>query len=305
MEKAAALIKNFLNYVLAHDACPEYAANIMAARNICDVAPREMRATHELLAGLPGAFNGAATALFCEPPEEGGVQGRVRGADDLSNPENFDHWVAFRLTLLEASTNATARAKIAALNPGDASALRAIDTREQEYEVRELRRPRAKYKKMLEAQLVAQGLGSDAVKPAGRVVLGPAIIAHGRHGVPRPDEAEVEAELAARPGEEFLLEDELLAKLEPGMKLRLVTCGLALRSGGKQEQEKEKEEDLGLRFIKEARDARVSFDTFLPQSLMAHWRDPVANERPAPSVANPRAEEKATDALAGAGDLDD
>ena len=295
IEKAAALVKNFLNYVLAHDACPEHTANIMAARNVCDIAPQEMRATHELLAELPGSFNGAASSLFCNSEGEG----RLRGADNLTSPDNFDQWVIFRLTVLEVSTNTTARAKLASLDAGDASALCAIDTQEREYEVREVRRPRVKYKKMLEEQLLQQGLGGDAVKPAGRAVLGPAIIAHGRHGAPRPDE--VEADLAAQPGEEFLLEDGLLAKLEPGMKLRLVTCGLALLSnaGGKNV-----EQDLGLRFIKEALDARVSFDTFLPQSLMVHWRDPVPNERPAPSVTNPGAEEKAANALAGAGDLD-
>ena len=81
--KAAGLIKNFLNYVLAHDACPEYAANIMAARNVCDAAPQELRAAYELLTSLPGSFNGATASLFCAR-EDG---------DGLGKQEDFDEWV--------------------------------------------------------------------------------------------------------------------------------------------------------------------------------------------------------------------
>ena len=276
--KAAELIKNFLNYVLAHNACPEYTANIMAARNVCDAAPQELRAAHELLASLPGSFNGAGTSLFCEREDAG----------DLGNQKFFDEWVIFRLTILERSSNTETRKKLAGLH--EPSAICAVDIREQEYEVRDIQRPRAKYKKMFEEELARQGLGGDRVKPAGCVILGPAIIAHGRHGLPRPDEVD----LSSEPGEEYLLEDELLAKLQPGMKLRLVTCGLTFAEGG---------EDLGLRFIKEALDVRVSFDTFLPQSLMANWRDPVPNERPAPSVSNPKAESTIGD-VAGTADFD-
>ena len=279
--KAAGLIKNFLNYVLAHDACPEYAANIMAARNVCDAAPQELRAAYELLTSLPGSFNGATASLFCAR-EDG---------DGLGKQEDFDEWVIFRLTVLERLTNTETRKKLAGLN--DPSAIRAVDTREQEYEVRDIQRPRVKYKKMFEEELARQGLGGGRVKPAGRVILGPAIIAHGRHGLPRPDEVD----FSGAPGEQYLLEDELLAKLQPGMKLRLVTCGLAFADDGG-------EDFGGLRFIKKALDVRVSFDTFLPQSLMARWREPVPNERPAPSVANPNTESAAAGDAAGTADFD-
>ncbi|RYO86449.1 hypothetical protein DL766_003098 [Monosporascus sp. MC13-8B] len=275
IEKASKLIKNFLNYVLQHDACPEYAHNVMAARNICDIAPLEMRATHELVHELPGIFNGAAASLFC---------GDERAVDDLDKPENFDKLVAFRLTVLDTCDDPEERKRLAGPMEDPAS-IRFLATKEETYEVRDIIRPRHKHKKVLEEQLAQMQL-QDKVRPVGRAVLRPAIIEHGYDNLPRPDEVD----LSDAPAEEYLLEDELLAKLERGMKLRLTVCELDV--GG-----------VRVRIIREVLDIRVSFDTFLPQALMAKWKDPVPNERPPPSVANPGAEEKAMDRLL-AGDDD-
>ncbi|RYP93675.1 hypothetical protein DL770_000206 [Monosporascus sp. CRB-9-2] len=275
IEKASKLIKNFLNYVLQHDACPEYVDNIMAARNICDIAPLEMRATHELVHELPGIFNGAAASLFC---------GDERAVDDLDKPENFDKLVVFRLTVLDTCDNPEQRKKLAELM-GDPASIRSLATKEETYEVRDIIRPRHKHKKVLEGQLAQMQL-QDKVRPAGRAVLRPAIIEHGYDNLPRPDEVD----LSGAPAEEYLLEDELLAKLERGMKLRLTVCELDV--GG-----------VRVRIIRDVLDIRVSFDTFLPQTLLAKWKDPDPNERPPPSVANPGAEEKAVGHLL-AGDDD-
>ncbi|RYP39145.1 hypothetical protein DL767_002325 [Monosporascus sp. MG133] len=275
IEKASKLIKNFLNYVLQHDACPEYADNIMAARNICDIAPLEMRATHELVHELPGIFNRAAASLFC---------GDERAVDDLDKPENFDKLVVFRLTVLDTCDDPEVRKKLAELM-GDPASICFLATKEETYEVRDIIRPRHKHKKVLEEQLELMQL-QDKVKPAGRAVLRPAIIEHGYDNLPRPDEVD----LSDAPAEEYLLEDELLAKLERGMKLRLSVCELDV--GG-----------LRVRIIRDVLDIRVSFDAFLPQALLAKWKDPVPSERPPPSVANPGAEEKAVDRLL-AGDDD-
>ena len=80
-------------------------------------------------------------------------------------------------------------------------------------------------------------------------------------------------------------------------RIRLVLPGFAFADDGG-------EDFGGLRFIKKALDVRVSFDTFLPQSLMTRWREPVPNERPPPSVANPNAESAAAGDAAGTADFD-
>ncbi|KAK7750802.1 hypothetical protein SLS62_007201 [Diatrype stigma] len=273
MEKAAALVKNFLNYVLTHNVCPEYVGNIMAARNICDIALPEMRAVHELLSDLPGKFNSAATALFCGE----------RAIHDLDKPENFNKFVNFRLVVLETTTNVEARKKLAELE--DTASIRVVETKEETYEVLDIVRPRRNYVKMLEEQLAQQQL-SGVVRPTGRVLLRPAIIAHGYDNLPRPDEID----LSAAPAEEYLVEDDILAKLERGMKLKLVVGMLDI--GGSR----------GIRFIQEVRDIRVSFDTFLPQSLMERWKEPVPNDRPPPCAADPAAEEQTANPAAAADD---
>lgn len=272
IEKAAALVKNFLNYVLTHNVCPEYVGNIMAARNICDIALPETRAAHELLSDLPGRFNSAATALFCGE----------RAINDLDKPENFNKFVNFRLVVLETTTNVEARKKVAEL--GDTTSICVVETKEEMYEVLDIVRPRRNYIKMLETQLAQQQL-SGVVRPTGRMLLRPAIIAHGYDNLPRPDEID----LSAAPAEEYLVEDDILAKLERGMKLKLLVGALDI--GGS-----------GIRFIQAVRDIRVSFDTFLPQTLMENWKEPVPNDRPPPCAAEPAAEEDAANPAVAADD---
>jgi hypothetical protein len=58
------VIRNFLNYVLRHGVCPEYTADIMAARVICDLAEKELMAMECLRGKLPGPFNSTASHLY-------------------------------------------------------------------------------------------------------------------------------------------------------------------------------------------------------------------------------------------------
>ncbi|KAM5476191.1 hypothetical protein MauCBS54593_000876 [Microsporum audouinii] len=57
-------IKNFLNYILHHDVCPEYLDDIMAARKITDRATGELWKAHQANANAPGDFNTACSTLF-------------------------------------------------------------------------------------------------------------------------------------------------------------------------------------------------------------------------------------------------
>jgi hypothetical protein len=59
-----AVIKNFLNYVLQHEVCPEYVDDVMAARRICGQAEEELNAIRQLGRKLPGNFNVALSTLF-------------------------------------------------------------------------------------------------------------------------------------------------------------------------------------------------------------------------------------------------
>ncbi|KAK2792767.1 hypothetical protein FQN52_002829 [Onygenales sp. PD_12] len=61
---ATGTIRNFLNYILFHDVCPEYRISILAARNICDTAKIELWKAHQANAWAPGDFNMACSTLF-------------------------------------------------------------------------------------------------------------------------------------------------------------------------------------------------------------------------------------------------
>ncbi|KAI3337651.1 Argonaute siRNA chaperone complex subunit Arb1-domain-containing protein [Ustulina deusta] len=261
IQKAAGLIKNFLNYVLMHDVCPEYTSNIVAARNVCDIAPTELRYIHELTLELPGGFNRAARSLFCE--------GQIKHLDQGENSEAFAQFN--HTTLVWPLSEKAKQVKLKILEAADLTTIKVISTIDRTYQVLKIERPRHRDKKVVSEQLADTKMNSK-LKPAGFIRVVPAIIAHGWGNMPRPEEVD----FSNAEEEEFVLEDELLAKFEVGMKIHMTMCEL----------------DIGLLFIKEVHDLRVSFDTFLPQYLMANWKDPVPNERPPPSIHDPNAEER-------------
>lgn len=64
VKQVTSVIKNFLNYVLAHGVCPEYVKDVLAARKICDLAEKELWSIKQVQYLLPGDFNIAASTLY-------------------------------------------------------------------------------------------------------------------------------------------------------------------------------------------------------------------------------------------------
>ncbi|KAF3171627.1 hypothetical protein TWF225_002242 [Orbilia oligospora] len=64
IEKAVNTIKNFLNYILYHNVCPEYTDNIKQAVKTCDKANEELPICAVLSDKFPGDFNKACSTLF-------------------------------------------------------------------------------------------------------------------------------------------------------------------------------------------------------------------------------------------------
>jgi hypothetical protein len=58
------VVRNFLNYLLHHDVCPEYNGQINAARKTCDQAEIELWACHQASVHFPGNFNRACSTIF-------------------------------------------------------------------------------------------------------------------------------------------------------------------------------------------------------------------------------------------------
>lgn len=64
IQSYTAIIRNFLNYLLHHDVCPEYNDQIQAARRVCDQAERELWEITLANDLLPGDFNRACSDIF-------------------------------------------------------------------------------------------------------------------------------------------------------------------------------------------------------------------------------------------------
>ncbi|KAH0547644.1 hypothetical protein FGG08_000133 [Glutinoglossum americanum] len=58
------VVRNFLNYVLHHNVCPEYNDQVYAARAICDLAENQLSAVVAVSHKLQGDFNKACSTLF-------------------------------------------------------------------------------------------------------------------------------------------------------------------------------------------------------------------------------------------------
>lgn len=280
--QAAGLVNNFLSYVLHHDVCPEYTAQIKAAQAICQIAPTELLATSKIYGSLPDTFNSAARFLFCE----GGVDviddsGNVAVTDSPAKfepawdgqepnyaPKKLDPQlalIAFRFNAMDATKDDILWE---VLGKTDAKDISVITTKTQAYQVTSVHRPTKKRKKHNEECLAKEGLGGT-IKSAGTAKMRRTIIDHAYSNMPRPDE--LEDELSKAPNETFIFDDEVLANFVVGMKLRLEVCEL----------------NIGVRFVKQCLEVRTSFDAFLPQSLMFNFREPKENERDAPSANKP------------------
>lgn len=58
------VIRNFLNYVLRHEVCPEFTENILAAREVCVLAEKEHARILKIQCEFPGPFNHCASSLY-------------------------------------------------------------------------------------------------------------------------------------------------------------------------------------------------------------------------------------------------
>ncbi|KAL8769919.1 MAG: hypothetical protein Q9209_004166 [Squamulea sp. 1 TL-2023] len=58
------IIRNFLNYLLHHDVCPEFKSQVFAARAICDLTDEELPKTMKAQSYFPGDFQTACSEIF-------------------------------------------------------------------------------------------------------------------------------------------------------------------------------------------------------------------------------------------------
>jgi hypothetical protein len=248
------IIRNFLNYLLHHDVCPEYKDQINAARAICDKAQTELWSVAELLPLLPGDFNMACSVIF------GGMyQGLY--AEKQQWMEGLD--LEFNAGMSPEQARKTFKMALAAnANDGmfdkyrkqlEEKACKVMSTEETGLEVTEILLPHQEAR-ALYAQRQCAGLKTIG-KMKARTWLPPVT----------EDEDLTEEEEAALAGTtpvikdyEFWIEEDLLHKCFVGMKFEAKVTHLS----------------FGVSYFDAIAGVHCSFYQMLPNKLMEGWRQP-------------------------------
>lgn len=247
-------MRNFLNYILYHDVCPEYKDQVFAARAICDKAEAELLAVKDAAGLMPGDFNMACSTLY-----GGYYQGLYSGdqawARDLDIEVGMDD--ARALKVIKAAVGVYGTDEQAnRLRDGQVARV----PKEEEnvgFEITEIipmdEDGRDIYKTML----------GGAVKPLGR------IRARGwaRPFPPEEDMTDDEDEHArANNGSgnfksyEFWIEEDVLEHCFVGMKIEATVWQL----------------NIGISYFDAVLGVYCSFHTNLENEMMSGWREPVA-----------------------------
>lgn len=249
------IIRNFFNYLLHHDVCPDYKDQVYAARTLCGKAEKELWSNSQCKALLPGDFNKSCSEIF------GGMyQGMWSANQEWMQGMDLDYDVGisphharkvFKYALAAIADDDTHKkykkqleekaTKIASVNENTG------------FEVTEILFPAQEI-----LDFYAQPEVAD-LKPVGKMRAKTWIIPT----APEEDlTEEEEAALAAKTPEikhyEFWVESEILSHCVVGMKLEGTVTELS----------------FGISYFDALAGVHCSFYQLLPNELMAGWREP-------------------------------
>ena len=246
-----AIIRNFLNYLLHHDVCPEYKDQINAARTTCDLAERELWACKQASVWLPGDFNTACSTIF------GGYYtnmyiGDQDWAKDLDIYKGMSNETAKRIFKAGLAAQATDEVVNAFTTRTKEKNLEVASTIATGLEITDLIKADEDVLEMYAAQ-------KPSLKPLGRMKArtwyNPTL--------PKEDLTEEEEVAAATAPPEFKefelwVEDEILEKCFVGMKFDATI----------------RELNFGVRYFDTVIGVHCSFYSLLPNELIVGWREP-------------------------------
>ena len=264
---AADVVENFLNYVLHHDVCPEYAEDVNKAKVICQEAVDQITSCFRVIYESPGDFSIACQALF------------DKGKRKVYNPDSFSDLYTMPVEQAQRVFYASVASHTflyEELRRKPIDDIEVVDEIKQTFEVMEVCEPDGAQTQLYLGVKDAAG-DTGNIKPCGTITLKPVDMEDGYDRGPF---------FAPAPGigsvEKFVLDWPVLQHITVGMRLKLSICVL----------------NIDFKFIKAFADVRPHYYTFLPQELMLNYKEPVPNPRPAPSVENPDMDEEAENATA-------
>ena len=248
------IIRNFLNYLLHHDVCPEYKDQINAARGICDKAQKELWSIAELLPLLPGDFNMACSVIFggmyqgMYTDKQQWMEGLDLELNTAISPEQARN--VFKIALA-ANANDSIFDKYKK-QLGD-KACRVVATEDTGLEITEIILPHQEAL-TLYAQPQCAGLKTIG-KMKAKTWFSPDIE---DEDLTEEEEAALAATTPVIKGYEFWVEEELLHKCFVGMKFETKVTHLS----------------FGISYFDAISGVHCSFYQMLPNKLMEGWREP-------------------------------
>jgi hypothetical protein len=273
MDMAIGMVENFLRYVLQHDVCPEYDADVRGALKVCTDAREEWPKVDRLQSLLPGPFNLAAAEVF--PIAEGVIRARD---DTLGDSGSYASLPSASAKTGKLDADKLFLSSVALLNePGLFSQLCAMKNRviaefQCTLQVVQIVHPSEEVVRRFRS-LTLDG-SNPKLQAIGKVIFKPAAIEddfdHPKVKHPASGEKQIT----------LFFDEKILAQLKPGMKMALTIRQL----------------DNGFRFVNNLVHIVPSFYTFLPQELMRYFKPPRPNERPGPSIHSPNGGEHGEEA---------
>ncbi|KAL9012766.1 MAG: hypothetical protein Q9173_002491 [Seirophora scorigena] len=253
------IIRNFLNYLLHHEVCPEYRSQVLAAQDVCDLADKELPMVMKAQSQLPGDFQTACSAIFGGSFR--GIDGETpewaTDAQDLIGMKLDRAKQTFRIGM---STHVSDEVAKAYVEQNENSGITTRKIYKIALEITELIRASTEVKTFYEHHPAAKGL-----KPLGRLVAKAWVPPFRLPQDLTPEEKAAEARSTPQTEvHDFLVEDYVLETCFTGMKLEVTV----------------REMSFGFKFFDTVNGIFCSFYTLLPNELMMGWKIPEAEPLP-------------------------
>lgn len=235
--------------------CPEYKDQIFAARNICDLADKELSKTMRALTLFPGDFQTACSEIFGGTCRDTFVR-NPGWAEEFESDFGMHPDLAQQTFKIGLATQTSDEISRMYMDQGNALDIQMTNIYDIGLEVTEVIYARADIKNFYEKHEAAKGL-----KSLGKLR---AKTWHPPHTPPQDltkEEKAAAQKKASNPAEEiheFLIEDYILENCFVGMKMEVTV----------------REMSFGLKFFDKMLGAYCSFYTILPNEMMAGWRKP-------------------------------
>ena len=241
MDKAIAVVEDFLRYVLDHQVCPEFDADVKGALEVCKQARSEWPLLLQMEKALPGEFNLAAAQVFgVHSPEDWSSHGIEKSEVDAQV------YLLSSLALLDESEHFSRLS-------GDLENRYVVKEYERTVEVTEIHPPDAELSARF--QYLTLNRSHLSLQPIGVARFKKATI----------EDDWVDPGLSS-PEDDLSLyfDQEIPDNMLVGQKMTLVLC----------------ETDTGFKFVRKINQVVPTFYTFLPQSMMRYYKAPRRLDRP-------------------------